>query len=967
MIFRAFTSEELQIVKAMTREETDALKAEINTADPHLVFQAAGSSKNDNTRKIICPICGNGSGKDKTPVEANFKGGKWLYNCFRCNDFKGDLLAVIANSEHLDLNNRDDFCKALAIGATAIGYPLIPSSSKPTRVNYHKLEPLKNSTTAKKIAPKFSDEELKRKAAERKKEEQKREEIRTIINKAWQNLQPFIERQPNQKWRGLTLETLRHFNCGYLQNWKRSGGAKNFSERVIIPADNTKSGANYLARLVNKVTDYPENIRERINPKQHDGKKTLFNRDALAFNKDVDFCIVVEGYIDAMSIWQVFNGDIAVVALGGQGSGNLYLTAVQSLPYKPKTLILFDAGAEKTAENLRGDLIKIGVPAACKIYDDFLTTTDAEKIGEAVDANSILVKLGDQKLKSITEQIIKSSQDDFSAVEKEIADVRKEDNKTKSAQGDQCVADERPTDNTTQSPPKDNLPPDDLTPPPDDRPITDNDFFKIEDFIWGDTSNADNARRLKDFRGEVIRWLKDCEKWLIYNNGTWQKWSEKNSCLYPFAAEFGAFISPHIKRLYDNAKEIRQKAISTDDNGAVISHNQKMLDKAKDFQSMADKAHAIKMIFKERKEVNAAIDMLKGFKEILITTEDLNRHKNLFCVKNGVIDLETGKLYPLAPKFLITNQADVIFNPNMDAAFVEKFLADIMPIVETKQAVLRYLGYGLTGEKPYHVAHFWKGSGANGKSTLIDLLIKTFGNYAKKLPNNSMIQSLRPPDANAPSPAIAALDGDIRLAILDETPRNRKLDAALFKTITGDETITARNLHENLKKIELRAKLIISGNHLPTFDVDDDGVKRRIQRVEYREKFLSNRADPLLPKKLALPENRAAFFKILVAEAQEYYRSGILESEDMIETKAEYIKENDFVAEFFAEHVTFDAGTTLFRRVLEEKIREVYPVAKSFSKTELFNMILPHAQKLGAAYMQDRIKNNIFKNIRLVD
>ena len=85
-------------------------------------------------------------------------------------------------------------------------------------------------------------------------------------------------------WRGLTFDTLQHFNCGFFPEW-----GKEKTPRVIIPANNT----NFLARLTIPVESLPLKIQQTIKPKQHSGSKTIFNHIALESNKPI---IVVEGY-----------------------------------------------------------------------------------------------------------------------------------------------------------------------------------------------------------------------------------------------------------------------------------------------------------------------------------------------------------------------------------------------------------------------------------------------------------------------------------------------------------------------------------------------------------------------------------------------------------------------------------------------------------------------------------------------
>lgn len=491
--------------------------------------------------------------------------------------------------------------------------------------------------------------------------------------------------------------------------------------------------------------------------------------------------------------------------------------------------------------------------------------------------------------------------------------------------------------------------------------------FNGNDFMKEPVEDLDNARRLEKFCGKHIRWLTDDEIWLTFDDGIWSRRSEKSSCLYPFATRFADEMMSFAKILGAEADSATKAAVVTNSDGSIQRVDKQAKKKAEIANSRKDKAFSIAYYFKKRKNYSAAIDLLKGCDSILITADDLNRHKNLFCVKNGVIDLQTGKLYPLDPKYLITNQADVFFNPNADTSFVQKFFREVIPDEATLLGVLRYLGYCLTGEKIYHICQFWRGRGANGKTTILDMLIQLYGFYAIKLPANALLEAMRPLDANAASPALAMLDGDIRLAILDEIPRNCRLDATTFKTIIGDLFITARPLYGNPRKIELRAKLILNGNHLPNFDVDDGGLQRRINNVEYTQFFPADRADPLLPAKLATPENRSALLNILLAETKNFYRDGLFESDDMKAAKAEYFNENDFVANFVEEYCIIGEGGEIKRKDFEARLISAYPSETSrLKKKELLRVVTERLNFLGSQYVQDRHRNNLFRNIRWV-
>ena len=126
---------DIDFVKNLSRSERDSLILQINSTDPHQIFQSAGESRNPDKRKIICPNCANGSGQDATPVEVNRQGDIWLYHCFKGNDLEGDLLKIIATEENLNLNQFDDLCRALAIGANLSGYTLYTNTNNQERTD----------------------------------------------------------------------------------------------------------------------------------------------------------------------------------------------------------------------------------------------------------------------------------------------------------------------------------------------------------------------------------------------------------------------------------------------------------------------------------------------------------------------------------------------------------------------------------------------------------------------------------------------------------------------------------------------------------------------------------------------------------------------------------------------------------------------------------------------------------------
>lgn len=485
----------------------------------------------------------------------------------------------------------------------------------------------------------------------------------------------------------------------------------------------------------------------------------------------------------------------------------------------------------------------------------------------------------------------------------------------------------------------------------------------------GDLSDADFARRLHFMYPTEFRYIQIDNRWFInrrnnHGGGLFEDAGEQSSAVGKFAVKLVHTLTVNV-----GAEPVPPPIIISADETVTTKETDKNAQEQykRDMKNYKYR-QAVAQHLKKTKNISQAVTMLKNFPQLTIRYEDLNRNKNLLNVLNGVVDLQTGKFTEYRADYYFTRQANAIYDPHADTQFVEKVLADILPDDDTRHAVKRYLGYCLTGEKNYHVSEMWQGNGRNGKSTIIDVIMKLAGTYAKKLPPAALLENKRPADGNSATPAISQLADDVRLAIIDELPRNCRIDAATFKTITGDDTAYSRPLFCNPRLVELRAKLILNGNHLPNFDVDDVGMLCRINRVPFTQRFTGVRADPNLPAKLSTPENLSALLKIFVDEAVAYYRDGLLESDEMVAALQSYIDENDFVRNFLVENCITGQGGEIYRKALEDRLREAYPRECSrLKKKELLDMLINRLEPHGAYYDQDRTKKNVFKNIRWLD
>lgn len=245
-----------------------------------------------------------------------------------------------------------------------------------------------------------------------------------------------LDNLPEKDRRGLTLDTYRHFGCGYLPNWILTKSRAEFlcglyakdelskepktlpppSERIIIPTSERQFGA--------MATQSARSKMDKKYWKQRAGKMDgeLFNA-AAALNADL--IVVVEGEIDAMSIWQCSGGQIAAVAiLGCSNWKKTLLPRIAEFKGK-KLLLLLDADAEgkKAAKKFLDELLQRGCLAVNRTLYDAMPNADQKEFGnrpKEVDANSILKHYGDAYLCGLLKRIITDAEPEFEQRQKEI-------------------------------------------------------------------------------------------------------------------------------------------------------------------------------------------------------------------------------------------------------------------------------------------------------------------------------------------------------------------------------------------------------------------------------------------------------------------------------------------------------------------------------------------------------------------
>lgn len=219
--------------------------------------------------------------------------------------------------------------------------------------------------------------------------------------------------------------------------------------------------------------------------------------------------------------------------------------------------------------------------------------------------------------------------------------------------------------------------------------------------------------------------------------------------------------------------------------------------------------------------------------------QKLDSQTHLIGFENGVYDLDNSEFRDGRPEDYISFSTFcdyVPFDPNdYKVQGAMKFIKEVLTDHEVREYVLTLMASFLDGCNYDQKFHFWKGTGANGKSTLVELFEDSFGDYACSVPHTILTQKRS--GSSAANPEIAKLRGK-RFVHMQEPEGNDKINVGYLKELSGGDKIQARELYKAPVEFKPQFHLILACNDLPQVTSTDGGTWRRVRVVEFASKFV---------------------------------------------------------------------------------------------------------------------------------
>ncbi|TQI66746.1 phage/plasmid primase, P4 family [Clostridium sp. KNHs216] len=383
-----------------------------------------------------------------------------------------------------------------------------------------------------------------------------------------------------------------------------------------------------------------------------------------------------------------------------------------------------------------------------------------------------------------------------------------------------------------------------------------------------------NAYRFRDAYCKGIKFDHINKIWMIW---TGQRWTEDQT--------------GEVKRLADDLLERMWKEASPGENKEA---NDTMLKHIRRTRSSKSK--------------KAMIEETQHLPGIPILPNELDRYKDALNVANGIVDLKTGQLRPHDRRLKMSLLADVEYIEGAKCPLWMKFLNEITQgDKELQLYIQRMVGYFLTGSTAEQCLFFLYGTGANGKSTFVNMISSLFGDYTKNAQSDTIMRADRGNSSSARSD-IARLKS-VRLVTTSEPSGGCVLDEALVKTMTGEDVITARKLYKEEFQFRPEFKIVMATNVKPIIKHSDHGIWRRVRMLPFVAQIPDEKKDIHLAEKLQT--EKAGIFQWALKGAVEWYKKGMPSCAKVNAANEEYRKEMDKMQQFVDDCVISAAGCSI--------------------------------------------------------
>jgi putative DNA primase/helicase len=414
-------------------------------------------------------------------------------------------------------------------------------------------------------------------------------------------------------------------------------------------------------------------------------------------------------------------------------------------------------------------------------------------------------------------------------------------------------------------------------------------------------SDSGNARRLIDTSGEDFRYVHDLQSWFSWDGRRWKRDGDGEV----HRAAKAAVAQMLIEAAAVKDDERRKKAISW----ALRSQD----------------AHRLR----------GMVEVARTEREVSVMRDQFDTQPLLLNLQNGTLNLQTGELHSHLRDDRLTQLCPVTYAVDAKCPRWLQFLEETFPgQPEVIDFLQRSIGYTLTGSIAEQCFWLLIGTGKNGKSVFLSAIHRLLGDYAVSTSFNTFALQRNQGQAINPRDGLASLEGS-RFVRASESDEGKPISEALLKALTGGEQVRTARMYAEDYAYDPTFKIWLSTNHEPSIRGTDEGIWRRIHRVNFDHVVPEEQRDPGLTDKLVgeLP----GILNWALDGLRKYQRDGLRVPDAVRRATAAYRTAQDTVTRFLEEETVTGANREVDAGVLYAAYKawcqvsgERYATAKTF-------------------------------------
>lgn len=389
-------------------------------------------------------------------------------------------------------------------------------------------------------------------------------------------------------------------------------------------------------------------------------------------------------------------------------------------------------------------------------------------------------------------------------------------------------------------------------------------------------SDNGNASALVATYGPVIRYCIEAGTWLHWTGRQWQ-----------LTARSGGMV----RELFKHVAAALPESTAAEHKHKVRSHNAPATD--------------------------AALRQASSDPRVTVQRGQLDAKPMQLNTPAGIVDLASGQLVEHDASAHHTKMTAADPTDGSDDGPWLRFLDETFGgDAELITYVQRLVGLTALGEVREHVLPFCYGEGGNGKGAFLESIHAVLGDYGGAAPERFLMVQSYPK-----SEEIAHLAGQ-RMVLCSEINTGEQFDEAKVKKLTGGDTLTARELYQNLFTFTPSHTLWLHGNDQPKVGAGGRSFWRRLRLIPFLHTVTETDQVEDLQGILA-SQHGGALLNWIIRGAVDYLAHGLNEPDAVRSATREYAAHEDTLGRFVDECCHVAPGSELVK-VRKSTLRERY-------------------------------------------